>query len=272
MIQDALKKTNDEISSKKKIKRSQKRNRIKFWLIIIKYWFLSLFSNPIYANGVHLFDAPSGTGKTLLANYVLQTSTKRNGFWYTNIDEFDSTKQVVFDVNKLFASGKQVAKLPFKILDQDKYPKYAEGIIFDELNLNFNRRMNRTTEYNSLFVGLMEMVVSHRHQHMNRLYFLSQDLSFNDGQIQQAFKYHHLIYAKKRYNYDLYLLDGKVVKTPKKLLVEHWIKTGQKDARGMPVFAHFKTSKIKINTKKHILTYNHLGYAKKYESLPDYQI
>lgn len=243
------------------------------WLIyrikIIIIWFKHLGNNPLYAPGVHLLDAPSGTGKTLLANIIIQNSTSANQFWYTNIDQFEEEKQQVFEVSSLFEKGKQIAKLP-TFVDG----KWAQGIIFDELNLNFNRRMNKTTDYNNLFIGLMELVVSHRHQHMNKLYFLSQDLSFNDKQIQNAFKYHHIIYSKKRYNYKIYKdnYNKKLVKTPKKLLVDHYIKTAEKTADGTTIFTKFKTSKIKVDTLKHLYTYNHLGYAKKYEDLPEVKI
>lgn len=263
-------------SFKKIIKDSISKLKIIFshepfrWIIyrvkIIILWFKHLGNNPLYAPGVHLLDAPSGTGKTLLANIIIQNSTPKNGFWYSNIDQFEEDKQQVFTPYDMFESGKQIAKLPVYVNN-----KWAQGIIFDELNLNFNRRMNKTTDYNNLFVGLMEFVVSHRHQRMNRLYFLSQDLSFNDKQIQNAFKYHHVIYSKKRYNYRIYKDSDniKLQRTPKKLLVDHYIKTAEKSADGTTIFAHFKTSKIKVDTVKHLYTYNHLGYAKKYNDLPD---
>lgn len=248
-----------------------KPNRLKFFWIILKYWFKGIFSNPLYANGVHFFEAPSGTGKTLLANIILQNSTNDHQFWYSNLNQFEAEKQAVFVPESMFANGKQIAKLP-KSLEINGKKKWANGIIFDELNASFNRRMNRKTSYNDVFIGLMEMIVSHRHQGMNKLYFLGQSKQLQDGQIQQVFKFYHVIYAKKRWNYELYKIGNGVNKTPKKLKVLHHIRTPEIDGNGNPVFVHFKTSKIKVSTEKHLLTYNHLGYAEKYNKLPDIEL
>lgn len=266
----AKKKINDS-DSDLKAKKTVKKSRFRFWIIIFKYWLKGLFSNPLYAQGVHFFEAPSGTGKTLLANIVLQNTTQKNQFYYSNIDQFQADKQVVFTPENMFSGGKQIAKLPRK-MEINGITKYANGIIFDELNASFNRRMNRTASYNDIFIGLMEMVVTHRHQGMNKLYFLGQSKALQDSQVQQVFKYYHVIYAKKRWNYELYKMDQGVNKTPRKLKVYHHIKTPEYDGSGNPIFVHFKTSKIKIDTKRHLLTYNHLGYAQKYNKLPDIEI
>lgn len=242
---------------------SNKKNRFKFYFLIFKYWFKSLFRVAVYAPGVHFISAPSGTGKTLLTNIIIQNTTASNQFWYSNIDQFQKDKQVVFDYKNLFDKGKQIAKLP-PIINN----KYANGIIFDELNANFNRRMNKTNDYNSMFVGLAEMTVTHRHQKMNKLYFLGQSLALQDGQLQHLFKYYHLVFATKKWNYYLYKNNKGMNRTPKKLKIVSYIKTGQISANGMPEFAPFSVKNIKVDTVKHLLTYNHLGYAKKYENMP----
>lgn len=250
------------------------KTRLVFILKVFWFWLKNFGHNPIYAPGVHLFEAPSGTGKTLLANIVIQNITKNYEFWYTNIDEFEQDKTKVFDPADLFDNGKQVAKLPkfANIRTHEGYQKKrTKGIIFDELNLNFNRRMNKEKGYNNLFIGLMEMAVSHRHQGLDYLYFLSQSYMLNDTQIQQIFKFKHTIYSKKGYSYYFYLKDNKIIKIPKILYVDSYIRTSERDSLGLPIFQLIKTTKIKVDPKKHLETYNHLGYGSKYELLPDYE-
>lgn len=251
------------------------KSRIVFWFKILIFWLKNFGHNPLYAPGVHLFEAPSGTGKTLLANIVIQNITKDYEFWYTNIDEFQHDKTKIFDPVDLFDNGKQIAKLPkfANIRTATGFTKKrTKGIIFDELNLNFNRRMNKSTAYNNLFIGLMEMAVSHRHQGLDYIYFLSQSYMLNDTQIQQIFKFKHTIYSKKGYSYYFYYKDNKIVKIPKVLFVDSYIRTAERDSMGLPIFQLIKTTKIKVDPKKHLETYNHLGYAAKYEQLPDYDI
>lgn len=274
-------KKNNLLTQGQNIEKNQKKQhswwsktRLVFILKVFWFWLKNFGHNPIYAPGVHLFEAPSGTGKTLLANIVIQNITKDYEFWYTNIDEFQQDKTKIFDPIDLFDNGKQIAKLPkfanIRVAEGFQ-KKRTKGIIFDELNLNFNRRMNKERGYNNLFIGLMEMAVSHRHQGLDYLYFLSQSYMLNDTQIQQIFKFKHTIYSKKGYSYYFYLKDNKIVKIPKVLYIDSYIRTAERDSMGLPIFQLIKTTKIKVDPKKHLETYNHLGYGAKYELLPDYE-
>jgi len=243
---------------------TKKRNRLKFWALIIKYKIRYLFSNPLYNNGVHLIEAPSGTGKTLLMNIIIQNTVDADrDFMYCNINQFEASKVQPVDIFDMFQDGMQKYRLALNIND-----RRCKGLIIDEINANFNRRLNSRKAYNDIFVGLMEFAVTARHQGLNKLYFIGQDIALQDGQLQQIFKYRHLIYATKRYNYKLYLDTGEVALLPKKLKVIHFVKTGDKDPRGMPIFVPFKTTKIRVDYDKHVKTYNHKGYAQKYSTLP----
>lgn len=245
--------------------------RLKFYYLIIKYWFKNLFSSTLLNTGVHFITAPSGTGKTLLANIIIQKSTRENEFWYTNISEFDTKKTVTINILDLFEDGKQVKKLPYMIYKNGK-KMYCRGLIFDEINRSFNRRLNKTTEYNRLFIGLMEMIVTHRHQNLKTVYFLGQSLNLQDTQLQHVFKYIHYIRSKKRYNYYLYKIGRGLHKTPKKLKILTSIKTGDVDKSGNPIFFEIKKEIVRVDTKKHLLTYDHKGFAKEYANLPTLKI
>ena len=182
---------------------------------------------------------------------------------YCNIAEFDTQKVITIDINTMFCDGEQRYKL-----DTHLDGKRCKGLIIDEINANFNRRLNNRKLYNDVFVGLMEFVVTARHQGIERIYFIGQDLSLQDGQLQQVIKYRHLVYANKKYNYELYKDTGNIALLPKRLKIIHQIKQSGKDPRGMPIFTTFKVSKMDVDYDKHIKTYNHKGYADKYNTLP----
>ena len=247
---------------------NKNRSRLKFWWLIIKHKIKYLFSNPLYSAGTHLIEAPAGTGKTLLMNIILRNTVDPcKHYMYSNLPQFDNNYIKQIDIFDMFDNGKQQYQLP-NIINN----KYCKGIIIDEINANFNRRLNNRAYYNDIFVGLMEFFVTHRHQGIEKIYLIGQDLSLQDIQLQQVLKYRHLVYSAKRYSYKLYLETGEIVKLPKKLKVIHYIKSSEKDNRGTPIFVPFKISKIRVDYDKHIKTYNHKGYAEKYKKLPIYPL
>lgn len=246
-------------------------DRVKKWFrfryLVIRQQLYYLFrknTNPIFNNGIHFVEGLSGSGKTLLANYMLQESLKKNQFMYSNINQFDKEKTITIDFFSIFENGKQVKKLPIKYNN-----KFCAGLIIDELNASFNRRLNNRRDYNDAFVGLMQFSVTHRHQKINKIYYLGQSLELQDRQIQNIFRYMHKVKNTKRYNFEHFLETGKVDKLPKRLKIEHFIKSDIIDKSGTPVFIKFKTSKIKIDYDKHIKTYNHLGYHEQFNQLPN---
>ena len=114
-------------------------------------------------------------------------------FFLSNIKEFDGVK--TFNLEDIFSNGEQIRSFP--TVDEKGRKLYA--VIFDEINLQFNRRMNKSSDYNNLFIGLIEFLVSHRHQDVPRVYFIGQKLELQDGQLQSLFKYQHDIIRTKRW-------------------------------------------------------------------------
>lgn len=217
----------------------------------------------ITAPGSHIITAYPGGGKTLLANKIINMFESDKYFFYTNVDEFKQNNIKVIDLKEIFKDKKQVKRLA----KRDENGRKLGGIIFDEINLNFNRRVNQSKDYNDLFIGLIEMVVTHRHQGIPRLYFLGQKLELQDGQLISLFKYQHDIIKKRsHYRYWKYYKDGAQL-VPTKLFVMHKLKVIDETGEH---FADYKREKYKVNWFD-LESYNTLGLAGTYEKLPVYR-
>lgn len=244
----------------------KKRTRIRFLILVFWLWLKNLFKSPLNARGVHLITGYPGCGKTLLMNMIIQRHCKKNEFYYSNKKQFDDLKTININILDLFENGTQIKSLPkYQFINGIKHK--CKGLIFDEINASFNRRMNRTSNYNNLFVGLMQLVVTHRHQGIPRIYFLGQFYDFQDTQLQTAIKYRHDLNSKIRANYALYKETGKIIYTPKKIKIEHNIKSKDYDSKGQPVYIPYKKSRLKVRIED-LKSYNHLGYANEFINLP----
>lgn len=238
---------------------SKTKNIFKYIYNIFKNMFRG--GGILYAGGSHIITGYPGAGKTLLMNHIINTIDSEKYFFYTNIDEFNQKNVKKIDLDLLFNNKKQVAKLPTK----DKKGRLLYGFILDEINLNFNRRVNQSKDYTNLFLGLIEMVVTHRHQGIPRLYFIGQKLELQDGQLISLFKYQHdIIKNKKRYQY-WYYYEKYAEKIPKKIKISHRVKDINDE------FMEMSTEKIKINWQD-LTSYNTFALKKVYDKLPKYKI
>ena len=223
------------------------------WLIIV-----SLFRRPsLYrALGCHLISAYPGMGKTLLMNKLIQETDKEKYFFLSNIKEFDGVN--TFELTDIFRDNTQVKQFP-KV---DEKGRKIYAIIFDEINLTFNKRLNRKSDYNDIFVGLVEFLVSHRHQGIPRVYFIGQKLELQDTQLQSLFKYQHdIIHTSRRPFYWLYKKINHIEWAPKKLKIVNRVKSVDNE------FIELNVDKVKI-TQDNLETYNTLALANKYKDLP----
>lgn len=239
-----------------------KKSKLVFILKIIKK-ILKGKGNILFAHGTHYITAPSGGGKTMLSNYIIRTITERSGgFFWVNMDQYDLKITKPFDMARLFASGHQRYRLPVK----DQYKRFSQGIVYDEFNAKYNRRMNRTTEYNETFVPLITSVVTHRHQGHPRIYILGQ--MEQDTQLQEIIQYKHMVYASKRYRYYYYREHDKLITAPKYLSVISFIKVGV-DSNGKAVYKEISKQKIKVSIEL-LETYNTHAFADLFKDLPEY--
>lgn len=222
-------------------------------------WFLSLFGKKgsIYkAQGAHFISGYPGSGKTLFQNQIIRELDSEKYFCLANLDEFAGVKH--FKLEDMFRKGKQIAKFP----TVDEKGRKIWAVIFDEINLSFNRRMNRSKEYNELFIGLIEFLISHRHQGIPRVYFIGQKLDLQDTQLQSLFKFQHeIIDTRRRYKYWYYHLF-EFLKIPVKIGIVNRVKNLEDE------FIEINYDKIKI-ARTSLLTYNTKALAKQYEVLPE---
>ena len=235
-----------------------KRN-IFIWIFKIV---IGLFKKPsIYrAQGTHFISAYPGMGKTLLMNKIIQDTDQDKYFFLSNLKEFDNVQQ--FDINEIFQDNTQVKQFPLL----DKKGRKLYGVIFDEINLTFNKRLNRKSDYNDLFIGLIEFLVSHRHQGVPRVYFIGQKLELQDTQLISLFKYQHDIIKCKRFPYYWFYKKYNAINyIPRKLHIVNRVKSIDND------FIELNLHKIKI-TKNDLTTYNTKALANNYENLPIVQL
>ena len=224
---------------------------LKFQFLVLKYKILNKLREPIYYKGSHLITGLPGTGKTLLASLLIDELATAEKPALVNIDEFDPEKTIVFDVAKCFGNGKQIRRFP-----------PSRIMVFDEVNLQFNRRLNGSSRYNDLFIGLIEMVVEHRHEHIDRIYFLGQSESLQDTQLSSLVKYVHFVSSVKKPSYYFYKKNNTIEYIPRILKVESYFK---KNKDLIPI----GTTKIKIIPQM-LMNYNTYGFADRYKKLPFY--
>ena len=256
----------------KTLKRYRKANKIAFFpyyfgktknvFLYALAYIKNLFNgeNLMLSTGTHIITGYPGSGKTLLMNKIINMVDSDKYFFYTNIDEFSSNNVYKIDINMLFDDKKQQFKLKTWIGKRKLY-----GIILDEINLNFNKRINQTKDYTNVFIGLVEMIVTHRHQNIPRVYFIGQKLELQDTQLISLFKYQHdIVKTKKRYRYWKYYKDY-LQRVPVKLGIMHRMKSIEDN------FIDFRKQKIKISWHD-LESYDTLALRKNYENLKDYPI
>lgn len=213
------------------------------------------------ARGAHIITGYPGAGKTLLMSDIVNRVDSTKYFFLSNLNEFNGFNNVyTFDLTTIFGNCTQLKRFPLV----DSKGRHLYGIIFDEINLNFNRRLNRKSSYNDLFVGLIEFLVTHRHQGVPRVYFIGQKIELQDTQLQSLFKYRHdILKAYKRPSYWYYYNTNKVAFIPRKFKVANWKKDYEDN------FSPFEIKKYKI-LKDSILKYDTHALRLNYAELPVY--
>lgn len=250
------------------MKRQKKKRKIIFakrniftWLYNILKYLLGR-EGVLYATGTHLITAYMGGGKTLLMNKIINNVDRSKYFFLSNIKEFDGVD--TFSIEDLFNDTAQQKSIPLI----DKYGRRLYGIIFDEINLQFNKRLNRTKDYNNLFIGLVEFLVSSRHQGIPRVYFIGQKLELQDTQLQSLFKYQHdIIRTKRRPKYWFYYDNGYINMLPHKLIIMHRVKSQEVQDQ----FIDWKKQKIKCY-ERDFITYDTYALSRGYMALPKLEV
>lgn len=230
--------------------------RFKYIIALIKFKINGLKKSIYYAKGVHLITGYMGAGKTLFMSHLLNDIDTDKYFIASNIAEFKHENVYTFDLKDLFKDGKQVKTIPKEINGKKLY-----AVVVDEINKDFNRRLNKSAEYNNIFCGLIEMLLTMRHQHINRFYLIGQFYDLQDTQLQTLIKYRHSIIKTRLYApYWFFSENGYILYMPKKITILNEIKALNNE------YEFIKKEKIKFKMADY-KNYNTLGFNDYYKSL-----
>lgn len=233
---------------------------LRFAFLVVKGLFTR--KSLLKAAGTHFIAGYPGSGKTLLMNSIISQYDPKKYFFLCNMGEFNGHDNVYsFKLEEVFKDQKQVRSFPVI----DHLGRKLAGVIFDEINLNFNRRANNQKSYNEIFIGLIEFLVSHRHQGVPTIWFIGQKMELQDGQLQLLFKYYHdIVITKRRPSYWIYKEakeENTIVYLPTKIKYNNYVKSFQDE------FILTRQS-IKKFTKKDFTTYNTKYLGEEYRKLP----
>lgn len=235
-----------------------KRNYITYITALIRHIINQRRTNILHYNGLHLIVGGTGSGKTLLSsiilNKIIPDNDNNNSFFWTNIDQYQKEKTKILNLCDVFYDGEQQKRL---------YNQGCKGMILDEINLNFNRRNNGKKSYNDVFMGLIELSITHRHQGIPRLYYIGQAEELQDIQLQHIFRYKHVVKKQSKWSYHYYKVDGVIITIPKYLIVTSYSK------REDGTWAVIKRQKIKISIAD-LEKYNTYGFANRLLDKPIY--
>lgn len=261
-IQELKEKTT--VGQKKRVKWIFSRRNIFVWLFLVIKNLFSGEGDLLHALGSHIITGYPGAGKTLLMNHIKNSVDHDKYFFISNIPEFEEVG--TFKLTDVFDENMQIKSFPIK----DELGRSLYGIIFDEVNLSFNKRLNMRKDYNEIFIGLIEFLVTHRHQGIPRVYFIGQKLELQDTQLQSLFKYQHDIVKKRVWpKYKPYNLSGKLIYYPIKLKIINRIKAI--DETREEQFIDVNKKKIKIS-QNDLESYNTRALGEAYAKLPKAEI
>ena len=166
-----------------------KKRKTKMWFIwlfpTIFIWqvIIGLFKAPIRKRGIHAILQETGGGKTITAHLLDKEILKKGWTVYSNSKFNDYMKP--FDLEEYFGGGEQLKPLTNCIL------------ILDEIQHDFNRRMNRQKDYNDIFMPFIKMLTTHRHDNIVKVYFLTQAWEQLDIQLQRLIHRVHIVKARQ---------------------------------------------------------------------------
>jgi len=171
---------NKRTINKKKLKRKIALTPL-FPFIFLWFFFKYLLRRPIDKNGIHCISGRTGSGKTLLASVISRKLSEQGITVYSN-SRFNNRVKT-FDITDHFDD--------FEI----KKPLENGVVVFDEIQKDFNKRLNQRGEYNSVFIPLVEWLTTHRHHGIKKVYFITQSWDRLDVQLQDLIHRVHFVWS-----------------------------------------------------------------------------
>lgn len=178
--------------------------------------------NVLYADGVHFFVALQGGGKSSIAFHLISDILKRTGkSAYVNANfekhRYDPIKKQhykyfqFFKLLEFFDMSVKLDDPDIEVTQLKRFNSNFDTIVLDEWLTEMNHRMNKTKEYNNVFMALLNMIAHMRHQGMRRIYVLSQ-IDNTDIQLLSMFKYIHELEIDLDIPYAEWIESGKLEK------------------------------------------------------------
>lgn len=160
-----------------------------------------LMGNILFKDGVHFFVALQGGGKSTLAYDLISEILRKTGkSSYVNAQfekpQYDPITQKYFvyfqyfELLDFFDMSVKEDDPSIKVSQKKRFNRNFDTIVLDEWLTEMNHRMNKTKDYNNIFMALLNMIAHMRHQKMKRIYVLSQ-IDNTDIQLLSMFKYIH---------------------------------------------------------------------------------
>ena len=170
--------------------------------LFIWHWLKFIFTSQIMRPGIHAITGDTGSGKTLLASIISTRFAKNGRKVYAN-SAFNKRVKV-FNLNDIFDNMDMISD---ELIKKDDEP--PKVVIFDEIQRDFNKRMNRKREYNDIFIPLIEWLATHRHNGITHVYFITQSWNRLDIQLQDFIQRVHMVTGRKRPSFAVWLRDKK---------------------------------------------------------------
>lgn len=236
-------------------------------------------SNILYADGVHFFVALQGGGKSSISYELITRLLQMTGkSAYINADyELPRYDEVSKKYYKYFQYFKLMDFFDMSVKDDDpniqvsqlkKFNRNFETIVLDEWLTEMNHRMNKTKDYNNIFMALLTMIAHMRHQKMKRIYVLSQ-IDNTDIQLLSMFKYIHEVEVDLDVTYFDWVNTGSL----KRHIKGWWVWTyGVKRNRKKQSTEKVLIKKQYISATAEFEYFNTLAQAAKYNALTEDKI
>lgn len=194
----------------------------------LKRWH-NRFRTPLLNEGVHLLVATMGGGKSSLMFDIIEELRRTTGYGSSVNTAIENTKFNAltnsyfryhdhFDMWDKF--GLQEEKNSH---DEVRYtatlreqfdPNFLAALVFDEFISSLNRRNNKSTDYNKVFLAIFNLVLHKRHvskedlfSGIKRIYFLQQ-IDALDGLLDSSIDYKHQIEVDLDCTYVEWLVTG----------------------------------------------------------------
>lgn len=188
------------------------------------FWYLKRANiyehNILFEQGVHFFVALQGGGKSTLSYELISRLLAATGkSAYVNakfeVPKYDPISEKFYLYFKYFklldffdlTSTSDDVRSQIEVTQLKKFNRNFDTIVLDEWLTEMNHRLNRTKDYNNIFMALITMIAHMRHQKIKRIYVLSQ-IDNTDIQLYSMFKYVHEIEIDLNISYADWVATG----------------------------------------------------------------